>query len=84
MEYKPIKCPACGKTLIFHVDGCNATYSITCVNNKCNARVIIYSAGQTAIQEGVKSIKDNLTFKQLENMVAKNKGIDLDKIITRR
>ena len=74
MERKPVVCPKCGKTAIFHLGGCGATYEIKCRNNKCEAIITIYSAGQTAIQK-------ELTFGQYERLVKSNRGIDATKII---
>lgn len=69
-----VKCPKCGKTLIFHIEGSGASYELKCYNDKCRAIIKIYSAGRTAVQK-------DLTFKQLENIVKNNKGIDITKII---
>jgi transcription elongation factor Elf1 len=49
MERKPVTCPECGKTLIFHLDGEESKYELKCHNNRCGATIEIFSAGRTAV-----------------------------------
>ena len=74
MNRKPVVCPRCGKTALFHIGGCGATYEIKCRNNRCDSIITIYSAGQTAIQK-------ELTFSQYEYLVKSNRGIDITKTV---
>ena len=75
MQTTPVKCPGCGKTIIFYGSGCDAVYELKCHNNKCGCIVRIYSAGKTAV------ISENLSFGQYEHLVKSNRGIDITKVV---
>ena len=74
MRTNPVKCPKCGKTLIFHIKGTDATYQIKCRNRECQEIVIIFSAGQTAKWGDIE--KENTlenTFHEVDKMMRHNR-----------
>lgn len=50
MEYKIVKCPACGRTLTHHICGTSIRRDVC---QKCGKTVYIYSAGKTVLADKV-------------------------------
>lgn len=64
-QFKKVTCPDCGRVLAHYIEGSgtDSIYRVVCPRcGNANKTVIIYSAGQTAIEKPEIKIEINITF----------------------